>query len=180
MLIHLRATLLAQTLPAARQTLSQKPTLGVVPGLRQRALEMRGSSCRLAAPQLELAVCGRVERVLLQAPSILNCVQSFEPAARAVALADGDRAIERYYGRWPELEQAIVQGDDARPIRGFEGARADVRGGKCGLQVVSAELVASCRELELFQAFVDQCRIPASAVLIDEGAQIPRFVDARG
>src|SRR5579862_6025497 len=74
-----------------------------------------------AAAELELGAGGRVEGVGREAVAALDGVEGFEAAVGAVALGEGDRAVEGDDGRRADPEQRVVERDDPRPVRLREG-----------------------------------------------------------
>ncbi len=96
----------------------------------------------------------------------VDCVES---CGRAVDHADGDCAIECDDGRWIELQQGVVEKNDAVPLGLFGGAGAHVTGGNGCLQRVRFRAAAqSLRLFERGHSSLDLRVVPQGAVLIRE------------
>ena len=70
-------------------------------------------------------------------------VERREQSCGTLGLANSDGSIERDHRRGQEREQVIVQGDDLRPVSGFERPGLAVHGLDGGLELEGSCLVAA-------------------------------------
>src|SRR5579884_1355896 len=137
----------------------------------QRAAEVLVGSIAPAGAEFEFAQRCVKEGIRGEAIGVRNDANFLEAAFGAVALRDGDGAIQRDDRRWPNDHELIVKRNDLRPVRVFGATRSGVRPGDGGLEVIFAERRTRGREFEQFLPFSDQMRIPLRAILIEEGEQ---------
>jgi hypothetical protein len=77
---------------------------------------MRLSRLTIVAPQLQLSYRRRIERIVREAIAIGDRMKLLESSFGAVALADGDRAIEGNDRRGVNVHQPVVQRHDRLPV----------------------------------------------------------------
>src|SRR5215217_6977492 len=107
----------------------------------------------------------------------LELVDQLERGSGPLDLADRDRAVEGYDRRRGKREQLVVQGEDLRPVGVLESRGVGVDGVDSRLELIRARLVATNAPAYDRLTLLDQCPIPATAVLLgeqDERAVRPR------
>ena len=101
-----------------------------------------------AGAKLKFAERGVVEGIAGEAIGIRDGANLFEAALGAIALSDGDGAVERYDRRRTNGHQLVVERNDHLPIGVFGARRGGVNPGDGGLQVILGEFGAGGREIE--------------------------------
>ena len=117
--------------------------------------------------------------IVRQGRMMLDRGQRFQPRGRTLPSRDGNRAVQRHYGRRVDRVKLVVEMDDERPVRGAEIGRRGVGRGDTGLHVILAHPVARGAAVQADQSFRNPCAVPQRAVLVGQQEQVALRVQPR-
>src|SRR5438094_3219837 len=121
--------------------LEESPLHGVARH-RERCAEVLARGLAPAAAQLQLTERRVVEWISGETITVGDRTDLLEPAPGALALGDGDGAVERDHGGRTNGHQRVVERNDLRPIRVCDAGRRRVNGRDRGLDVIRGQLGA--------------------------------------